>query len=69
METKRKNYNTTLRVDLIKGIKMLAVEKDVRANDLPEEAIQDLLKKYEKEGKYETIRGEVSNNKVMVITA
>ncbi len=30
---------------------MLAVEKDVRANDLLEEAIQDLLKKYEKKGK------------------
>ena len=51
METKRKNYNTTLRGDLIKGLKMLAVEKDVRANDLLEEAIQDLLKKYEKKGK------------------
>ena len=50
METERKNYNTTLRVDLIKGLKMLAVEKDVRANDLLEEAIQDLLKKYAKKG-------------------
>jgi len=51
METKRKNYNTTLRVDLIKNLKMLAVENDVRANDLLEEAIQDLLKKYEKKAK------------------
>jgi hypothetical protein len=51
MEIKRKNYNTTLRVDLIKGLKMLAVEKDARANDLLEEAIQDLLKKYEKKAK------------------
>jgi len=51
MEKKRKNYNTTLRVDLIKGLKMLAVEKDVRANDLLEKAIQDLFKKYEKKGK------------------
>jgi hypothetical protein len=38
-------------VDLIKGLKMLAVEEDARANDLLEEAIQDLLKKYEKKGK------------------
>jgi hypothetical protein len=38
-------------VDLIKGLKMLAVEKDVRANDLLEEAIQDLLEKYEKKGR------------------
>ena len=51
METKRKNYNTTLRMDLIKSLKMLAVENDVRANDLLEEAIQDLLKKYEKKAK------------------
>ena len=45
---KRKNYNTTLRIDLIKKIKILAAEKDARVNDLLEEAIQDLLKKYEK---------------------
>lgn len=48
METKRKNYNTTLRTDLIKKLKILAAEKDVRANDLLEEAIELLLKKYEK---------------------
>ena len=44
----RKNYNTTLSVDLMKKIKILAVEKDCRVNDLLEEAIRDLLKKYEK---------------------
>ena len=49
MAIRRKNYNTTLRTDLIKKLKMLSVEKDVRANDLLEEAIQDLLKKYDKE--------------------
>ena len=42
----RKNYNTTLRADLIKKLKFLAVEQDKRQNDLLEEAIQDLLKKY-----------------------
>ena len=47
METKRKNYNTTLRVDLIKNLKFLAIHKDMRANDLLEEAIEDLLKKYD----------------------
>ncbi|MGV7224930.1 MAG: ribbon-helix-helix domain-containing protein [Nitrospinales bacterium] len=46
MEFKRKNYNTTLREDLIKKLKLLAVEEDSRANDLLEEAIEDLLKKY-----------------------
>jgi len=33
---------------LIKRLKILAAEQDMRANDLLEEAIQDLLKKYEK---------------------
>ena len=51
MAIKRKNYNTTLRMDLIKRLKMLSVEEDVRANDLLEEALQDLLKKYEKKVK------------------
>jgi hypothetical protein len=50
MEKPRKNYNTTLRIDLIRDIKILAAEKDARVNDLLEEAIQDLLKKYEKKG-------------------
>ena len=49
MELKRKNYNTTIREDLIKRLKMLAVEKDSRANDLLEEAIEILLDKYEKQ--------------------
>ena len=47
----RKNYTTTLRQDLIRQLKMLAVKNDVRSNDLLEEAIQDLLKKYEKKDK------------------
>lgn len=49
METKRKNYNTTLRADLIKKLKILAVEKEVRANDLLEEALENLFDKYEKD--------------------
>ncbi len=51
MKFRRKNYNTTLREDLIKKLKMLAVEKDSRVNDLLEEAIELLLKKYEKQPK------------------
>ena len=51
MKKLRKNYNTTLRIDLIKDIKILAAEKDVRVNGLLEEAIRDLLKKYEKRSK------------------
>lgn len=44
-------YNTTLDIDLIKQIKVLAAQLEKRQNDLLEEAIQDLLKKYEKRGK------------------
>ena len=43
---KRKMYNTTLDVDLLREIKILAAQLDLRQNDLIEEAIQDLLKKY-----------------------
>ena len=51
MKIDRKNYNTTLRVDLIKNLKFLAVKEDARANDLLEEAIEDLLAKYENKSK------------------
>jgi hypothetical protein len=43
---KRKMYNTTLDVDLLREIKILAAQLDLRQNDLVEEAIQDLIKKY-----------------------
>jgi hypothetical protein len=46
MNPKRKNYNTTLRTDLIRSLKILAAETDSRVNDLLEEAIQDLILKY-----------------------
>jgi predicted transcriptional regulator len=44
---KRKMYNTTLDADLIRKVKILAAQQEKRQNDLLEEAIQDLLKKYE----------------------
>ncbi|MBW1784853.1 MAG: ribbon-helix-helix domain-containing protein [Deltaproteobacteria bacterium] len=43
---KRKMYNTTLDTDLLRKLKILAAQMDKRQNDLLEEAIQDLLKKY-----------------------
>ncbi len=43
---KRKMYNTNLNADLIREIKILAAQLDKRQNDLLEEAIGDLLKKY-----------------------
>ena len=44
----RKMYNTTLDSDLIRKIKILAAQLEKRQNDLLEEAIQDLLKKYQR---------------------
>ena len=41
-------YNTRLEKDLIKEFKILAIKQEKRQNQLLEEAIQDLLKKYEK---------------------
>jgi len=43
---KRKMYNTTLDAGLIRQIKILAAQLEKRQNDLLEEAIKDLLKKY-----------------------
>ena len=43
---KRKMYNTTLDVDLLREIKILAAQLDLRQNDLIEEAIRDLIAKY-----------------------
>ncbi len=51
MQPKRKNYNTTINIELMKRLKILAMEKELRVNDILEEAIQDLLKKYEKKAK------------------
>ena len=48
---KRKQFTTTLREDLLKKIKILAIENDKAANDLLEEAIELLLKKFEKRDK------------------
>ena len=47
MSEERKGYNTTLRVDLMKNLRILAAQLEKRQNDLLEEAIQDLLKKYQ----------------------
>ena len=53
---KRKSFNTTLKADLIKKLKILSAETDKRQNDLLEEAIQDLLTKYEIKTKDKTKR-------------
>jgi hypothetical protein len=50
---KKKNrvpYNNMLDRELIKNLKILAAEQEKKQNDLLEEAMQDLLNKYEKRG-------------------
>ncbi len=41
------SYNTRMDEELIKQFKILAIMESKRQNELLEEAIQDLLKKYE----------------------
>jgi hypothetical protein len=48
-DTPKKSYiNTTITSDLLTSLKVLAAQHGKRLNTLLEEAIQDLLKKYEK---------------------
>jgi len=46
MGRKKKFFNTSISEDLLKAFKILAVEQNRRLNDLLEEAIRDLLRKY-----------------------
>jgi hypothetical protein len=41
-------YNATVTENLIKDFKILAIQLGKRQNELLEEAIRDILKKYEK---------------------
>ena len=47
----RKHFTTSLDQNLIKAIKKLAIDLDCTVNDLLEEGIKYLLKKYEKKVK------------------
>jgi len=46
MKKRKKYLNTPIREDILKAFKVLAVEEDRRLNDLLEEAMRDLLRKY-----------------------
>ena len=46
--TARKGFNTTLRIDLMKRLRILAAHLDKKQNDLIEYAISDYLDKHEK---------------------
>jgi hypothetical protein len=48
---KRKPFTTTIKEDSLKNIKKLAIDLDRTVNDLLEEGIEYLLKKYGKESK------------------
>ena len=47
----RKNMTTSIENDLQKEIKKLAIDLERPFNDLIEEALKDILKKYEKQPK------------------
>ena len=52
MEPAEKTYvNTTVETGLLRSLKVLAAQNGMRMNQLLEEAIWDLLKKYEKKAK------------------
>lgn len=48
---KRKQFTTTIKENSLKEIKKLAIDLDRSVNDLLEEGIEYLLKKYEKKKK------------------
>ena len=52
-------YNTTLDAELIRQIKILAAQQEKRQNDLLEEAIEDLLRKYETEADWSWANGHI----------
>jgi hypothetical protein len=54
---KRVPYNNIFNFELIKKLKILAAKQDKRQNDLLEEAIQDLLKKYGKKVSQSRVQG------------
>ncbi len=45
---KKITYNTRMDEDLVKEFKILAIKLSKRQNELLAEAIQDIIKKYEK---------------------
>ena len=47
----RKNITSSIEIELIKKLKYLAADTEKPLNNLLEEAIRDLLKKYEKKAK------------------
>ena len=50
-KTDRKAYGLRLEQALMKELKYLGVDQDRNMNDLVEEAVRDLVKKYKKKGK------------------
>jgi len=49
--TKRERFTTTLDSELLERLKILAIYEKCTTNKLLEEAVRDLLKKYDKKAK------------------
>jgi metal-responsive CopG/Arc/MetJ family transcriptional regulator len=54
----RERFTTTIDGDLLQKIKILAIYQKCSSNDLMEEAIKDLLKKYEAQKKERGPKGQ-----------
>ena len=54
----REKFTTTIDGKLLENIKILAIYEKCSANDLMEEAIKDLLKKYEAQKKERGPKGQ-----------
>ncbi len=50
-DDERKQYGLRILVPLMREIQHLAIDEGRRMNDLVEEALRDLVKKYKKRGK------------------
>ncbi len=50
-DEERKQYGLRILVPLMREIQHLAIDEGRRMNDLVEEALRDLVKKYKKRGK------------------
>jgi hypothetical protein len=53
----RKNYGLRLHQELMRELSHLAVDEDRWVNELVEEAVKDLLKKYREKAKAKSDRG------------
>ena len=66
-DKQKKTYiNTTIHTELFRAIKILAAEEGKRLNQLLEEAIQDLIRKYKDKEIEENVLNEILNEVLLL---